>query len=152
MRFLLFFKSERDAEEVKKYLRGSNLDVIDVRRGKLLEVDLRGEQKDLEVVKTMMGEPLEVVNAERLTGSFWEKFNSERFWECHELLEDRWKVSSGEERKYLQALIFLCTSLLKYRKGQIEVSNQLLEKALSLISELPEERLPLLYSKFVLNT
>jgi Uncharacterized conserved protein len=117
-----------------------------------MEVDVRGEDIDLKPIFMLLGEPLEVVNTEHISGTFWSKFNQERFWECHELLEDKWRISEGEERDYLQALILICTSLLKYKKNQLEVSDKLMEKALSLIAKLSEDRLPLLYRRLILDT
>ncbi|WP_240931362.1 DUF309 domain-containing protein [Acidianus sulfidivorans] len=74
-----------------------------------------------------------------------------RFWEAHEVLEEKWKANKNTiERKYLQALILICASMIKYQKGQKEISDKLLSDALSLISELPEDLLPLLYVRFCL--
>jgi len=119
-----------------------------VRTGKYIEIDIIDEPR--KVIK-LLGEPLFIVT--EINGTFKELFYEMRFWECHEILEEKWKKLENKlERDYLQALILICASLIKYLKGDVKTSDILIEKALSLISNLPQEFLPLLYVRFGLNS
>jgi len=41
-------------------------------------------------------------------------FNDEEFFECHEVLEDLWKDTEGEPRKFLQGLIQAAVALFHF--------------------------------------
>ncbi|BDB97312.1 DUF309 domain-containing protein [Saccharolobus caldissimus] len=149
-RALLFYSKESfsDANLLKSRLRENGINVIDVRTGKYIEIDIIDEPR--KVIK-LLGEPLFIVT--EINGNFKELFYEMRFWECHEILEEKWKKLENKlERDYLQALILICASLIKYLKGDVKTSDILIEKALSLISDLPQELLPLLYVRFGLNS
>ncbi|ARM77140.1 hypothetical protein B6F84_09555 [Acidianus manzaensis] len=124
--------------------------IVDIRKCKFTEIDI---QDDPEKVIKKLGKPLEIVNTSEIKGNFASLFSDCRFWEAHEVLEEKWKINNNEmERKYLQALILICASMIKYLKGQKEISDKLLNQALSLISELPEDVLPFFYVRFCLNS
>jgi len=42
-------------------------------------------------------------------------FNRERFFECHEVLEEAWLKASGEQRTFLQGLIQVAVAFYPYR-------------------------------------
>lgn len=129
---------------IKEKLRKEEINVIDVRICKYVEIDAYENDRITEI----LGNPLFIGGKD----SFENLFFNARFWESHETLEEKWKIEKDEKkRKYLQALILLSASMVKYCKGEKEVSDLLLEKALSFISELPEELLPLFYITFCLN-
>ncbi len=44
-----------------------------------------------------------------------ERFESERFWDAHEVLEPAWLEASGRERAWLAGVILLCAALHKAR-------------------------------------
>ncbi|AAK40957.1 DUF309 domain-containing protein [Saccharolobus solfataricus] len=147
-RVLLFYKKGIFNDDLKKFLRSKNINVIDVRIGKYVEVDIMDDPRK---VISLIGEPLFMVT--EISGTFKPLFYEMRFWECHEIIEEKWReVKNKDDKKFLQAIILLCASLIKYLKGEIEVSDMLMEKALSLISDLPQELLPLLYISLGLNT
>ncbi|QGA54603.1 DUF309 domain-containing protein [Sulfolobus sp. E5-1-F] len=147
-RVLLFYKKGIFTDDLKKFLRINNINVIDVRIGKYIEVDIVDDPRK---VISLIGEPLFMVTD--ISGTFKQLFYDMRFWECHEILEEKWrKAENKDEKNYLQAIILLCASLIKYLKGEIEVSDMLMEKALSLISNLPQELLPFFYISLGLNT
>ena len=147
MRRIYYYKG-LDAKEVKEKLRREGIRVVDVRVCKYVEVDFFAD--DEEKVLKILGKPL-FTDCEKC--SFEELFFDYRFWEAHEKLEAKWRVEKDLiKKKYLQSLILISASLVKYCKGEVEVSDQLLSKALSLISELPEELLPLLYVSLSLNS
>jgi len=131
------------AEDLKSQLRSYGVEVIDVRTCKYVEVDFAYSEENEKTIKSVLGEPL---FTDCSTCSFEELFFDFRFWESHEVLEKKWKEEKDtQKKKYMQALILVSASLIKYCKGQVNVSDQLLSKALSLISELPEEFFPLFY-------
>jgi uncharacterized protein len=56
-------------------------------------------------------------------------FNSERFWEAHEVLESLWRVSEGDEKVTLQGLILVCAALVHVQKGEMDVALGILRRA-----------------------
>ncbi|MGD0319648.1 MAG: DUF309 domain-containing protein [Nitrososphaerales archaeon] len=56
-------------------------------------------------------------------------FNSERYWECHEVLEGAWRLSSGDEKRYLQGIILVCAAFVHHQKGEDEVALSVLRRA-----------------------
>ncbi|MEM0293958.1 MAG: DUF309 domain-containing protein [Saccharolobus sp.] len=147
-RVLLFYRKDLFSDDLKTLLRNNNINVIDIRKGKYTEIDIIDDPNK---VISILGEPLFIIN--NVSGTFKGLFYEMRFWECHEVLEEKWKKSEDIfERRYLQALIMICASLIKYLKGDIKTSDMLLEKALSLISDFPQELFSLLYIRLGLNS
>lgn len=60
-----------------------------------------------------------------------ELFNAGEFYECHEVLEDVWRPSSGEERLFLQAVIHVAVGLYHHEQGNPIGAELQLRKALS---------------------
>ncbi|MEM4768732.1 MAG: DUF309 domain-containing protein [Saccharolobus sp.] len=147
-RVLLFYRKDLFSDDLKTLLRNNNINVIDIRKGKYTEIDIIDDPNK---VISILGEPLFIID--NVSGTFKGLFYEMRFWECHEVLEEKWKNSEDIfERRYLQALIMICASLIKYLKGDIKTSDMLLEKALSLISDFPQELFSLLYIRLGLNS
>lgn len=152
MRYLIFYPLDafKDLNQLKYELRRKGINLIDIRRGKYIEIDIMGEPEN---VTKLLGAPLFIVKVGSTREDLRKLIDDMRFWECHEFLEDKWKATKNEEeRRYLQGLILLFASLIKYLKGEEEISDILLEKSLSLISNLPEELLPLLFINLTFNT
>ena len=57
-------------------------------------------------------------------------FNSERYWECHEVLEEAWRVASGKKRSNLQGAILVCAAFVHHQKGEEEVARSIIKRAL----------------------
>jgi hypothetical protein len=57
-------------------------------------------------------------------------FNSERYWECHEVLEGAWRLSSGDEKRYLQGIILVSAAFVHHQKGEDDVALSVLRRAL----------------------
>ncbi|WP_338600407.1 DUF309 domain-containing protein [Sulfolobus tengchongensis] len=147
-RVLMFYHRGIFNENLKRVLRENNINVIDIRLGKYVEIDIIDDPKK---VILLIGEPLFIVT--EIGGKFKQLFYDMRFWECHEILEEKWRKAENEtEKNYLQAIILICASMIKYLKGEVEVSNMLMDKALSLISNFPQELLPLLYIRLGLDS
>ena len=56
-------------------------------------------------------------------------FNQERFWECHEVLEQAWHPAKGIERDIIQGLILTAAGLVHAQREEIDVSLSMLKKA-----------------------
>ena len=56
-------------------------------------------------------------------------FNSERYWECHEVLEGLWRQKQGEEKRLLQGMILVCAAFVHHQKGEEEVALSVLGRA-----------------------
>ena len=54
-------------------------------------------------------------------------FNSERYWECHEVLEGAWRLKSGDEKRYVQGIILVCAAFVHHQKSEDEVALSVLE-------------------------
>ncbi|MFP3225472.1 MAG: DUF309 domain-containing protein [Sulfolobaceae archaeon] len=136
---VLYYPKNVYAPSLKEELRVMGARIVDIRVCKYTEIDTY--EDSLVLIIERLGEPLSTSGNK----SFKELFFETKFWEAHEVLEGKWRVEKDPiKKKYLQALILLCASLVKYCKGEVEISDKLLENALSLISELPQQLLPLL--------
>ncbi len=58
-----------------------------------------------------------------------EFFDSERYWESHELLESVWRNLAGEEKRYVQGLILVCAAFVHHQKGEDSVALGVLARA-----------------------
>ena len=58
-------------------------------------------------------------------------FNQERFWECHEVLEQIWHPSKGIERDIIQGLILTAAALVHAQKDENDISIRMLNKAMA---------------------
>ncbi len=56
-------------------------------------------------------------------------FNEERFWECHEVLEQIWHPAKGAERSLIQGLILTAAAFVHHQRGEDDVCLSMLEKA-----------------------
>ena len=56
-------------------------------------------------------------------------FNSERYWESHEVLEGIWRQKQGEEKRLLQGIILVCAAFVHHQKGEPQVAISVLRRA-----------------------
>jgi uncharacterized protein len=56
-------------------------------------------------------------------------FNEERFWECHEVLEQIWHPAKGEERDIIQGLILTAAAFVHAQRNRNDRSVAMLKKA-----------------------
>lgn len=61
-------------------------------------------------------------------------FNSERYWEAHETLENIWRPAEGDEKKLLQAVILVSAALVHEQRGERDVALQIYRRALPQIA------------------
>jgi len=57
-------------------------------------------------------------------------FNSERYWECHEILEGAWRLRKGGEKLYVQGIILVCAAFVHHQRGNDVVAHAVIERAL----------------------
>jgi hypothetical protein len=82
--------------------------------------------KDLQEPPRFMPKPEAVQEAVSL-------FDSERFWEAHEVLESLWRVAQGQEKALLQGLILVCAAFVHHQKGEDAVALGVARRALPLL-------------------
>ncbi len=56
-------------------------------------------------------------------------FNNERFWKCHEVLENVWKQTEGEEKGLLNGVILIAAAFVHFQKGENETCIGILRRA-----------------------
>ncbi len=62
-----------------------------------------------------------------------ELFNQERFWECHEVLEQAWHPAKGRERDTIQGMILTAAAFVHFQKGEDDICQSILRRALARI-------------------
>jgi len=66
-----------------------------------------------------------------------ELFNQQKYWECHEELEELWLSDRGDNARFVYwAIIQVATCLIHYREENIIGANGMLKKALEKISKI----------------
>jgi len=73
----------------------------------------------------------EIVEKEEAISDGISYFNSERFWECHEILEGVWKNCTGNEKFLVQGLILVAAGLVHYQKDEDEICISIFNRALT---------------------
>jgi hypothetical protein len=61
-------------------------------------------------------------------------FNSERFWEAHEVLESLWRVAEGDEKRLLQGLILVCAAFVHLQKDEKSVALGVAKRSVPLLT------------------
>jgi len=82
-RVIYFYPKECCDKNIKEKLRNLGINVIDVRMCKYVEIDAYKNQK----IEEILGKPLFISKRE----PFEKLFFNARFWESHEVLEEKWK-------------------------------------------------------------
>jgi predicted metal-dependent hydrolase len=108
LEFNMFAWDEEELEDRKRRLTEGLLKIISV---KLLDT------------------PSKVVDKEEALAEGIQLFNDERFWECHEVLEQAWHGSKGVERDAIQSIILTAAAFVHYQKGEEEICLSILRRA-----------------------
>jgi uncharacterized protein len=59
-------------------------------------------------------------------------FNEQRYWECHETMEQAWrKLPKGPEKDVQQGLILSASAMVHYQKGENEVCLNMIPRTLT---------------------
>jgi predicted metal-dependent hydrolase len=65
-------------------------------------------------------------------------FNSGRFYDAHEVLEDVWRATAGPEKLFLQGLVQAADGLHHHSTGNLEGARSLLARAYRNLSPYPD--------------
>jgi hypothetical protein len=76
-------------------------------------------------------------------------FNEERYWEVHEVLEDLWKQTKGQEKKLVQGLILTAAALVHAQRDELKVVQAMLEEAVLRLENQPSVYLGLNAAAFL---
>jgi uncharacterized protein len=121
----------------------SGMDVVvrDTRvSSKYLEFDISADKANLQKILDNLFQIGDIDHAKQVVEEKKDKedairegimfFNSERFWECHEVLEGVWKNCDGEEKTLVQGIILVAAALVHYQKDQDKICLSVFERAL----------------------
>lgn len=70
---------------------------------------------------------------------YFKLFDEEKFFEAHEVLEDLWRETKGQERDFYQGLIQLAAALVHYQKNHLTGSQELYRKASRYLKACPPD-------------
>ena len=77
--------------------------------------------KRLDLLPTVPDKAKTIIEAKHL-------FNDERYWECHEILENLWRVFKGDEKTLVQAIILVCAAFVHFQKNEADVAISMLQR------------------------
>ena len=106
--FNMFARNEHELEDRKKLLTQRLFRIVNLR---------------------LLDTPPKVGDKEEALAEGIQLFNEERFWECHEALEQAWHASMGVERDAIQSIILTAAAFVHYQKGEDEVCLSILTRA-----------------------
>lgn len=121
------------ARTIKEKIKGIKLNDIRI-ASKHIEIDLFAEdvEKTKEALKEFKIIDIKIVSEEKIEDKFQyakQLFNSERFWETHEVLESVWRDSKGDEKNILHGLILIAAAFVHYQKEREETCLSILKRA-----------------------
>jgi hypothetical protein len=108
LEFNVFARNEKELDDRKRLLTERLFKIVNV---KLLDT------------------PPKLVDKKEALSEGVHLFNEERFWECHEILEQAWHVSKGAEREAIQSMILTAAAFVHYQKGENEICLSILKRA-----------------------
>jgi uncharacterized protein len=108
LEFNMFAKNETELDDRKRLLAQTPFKIINIR---LLDMTPK------------------VVDKDQALSEGVKLFNEERFWECHEELEQAWQPSKGIERDAIQSIILTAAAFVHYQKGEEEICLSILRRA-----------------------
>ena len=69
---------------------------------------------------------------------FWQLWREEKFWACHEALEEIWKAESEPRRSFLNGLIHGAVAVFQHRRGNTNgAARQFVRAKIKLQKHLP---------------
>jgi len=66
-----------------------------------------------------------------------ELFNADEYYECHEVLEDIWVISCGQEKLFYQGVIMAAVAFYDYDVGRFGAARTMYRKAKERLEQLP---------------
>jgi predicted metal-dependent hydrolase len=76
-------------------------------------------------------------------------FNEERFFEAHEVLEELWLVSNGEQKTFYQGLIQCAVALAHWKKKNARGAHQVGRRSFSILEQFGNERETVYIAKLI---
>ena len=76
-------------------------------------------------------------------------FNEEEFFECHDVLEELWSESVGDERKFLQGLIQASIALFHFGNENVGGAKKLYLSAINKLDPYRDEFMGIMLSDFL---
>lgn len=67
-------------------------------------------------------------------------FNSQKFFECHEVLETLWLKAQGDEKVFLQGIIQVAAAFHHFTRGNREGAQSLLEEGCNKLGRFGDTR------------
>lgn len=152
-RYLLYLKNQKfqpsDASAILKAAltripRSGKIIIRDVRvADRFIEFDLSTSDQEIQVVIEALSSIGDFDNFEMLGEDNFSKeeaidralgsFNEERYWKCHEILENVWKQSEGEEKSLLNGIILVAAGFVHFQKGENETCIGILRRSFNKI-------------------
>lgn len=72
---------------------------------------------------------------------FWQLWREEKFFECHEVLEELWKRTRTRERWFFNGLIHGAVAIYQHRRGNVNgACRQLLRAQVKLLPFVPRHQ------------
>lgn len=65
-------------------------------------------------------------------------FNAGDYYQCHEVLEDIWVISCGQEKLFYQGVIMAAVAFYDYEVGRFGAARTMYRKAKERLEQLPE--------------
>lgn len=131
------------AREITSLMRITIRDMRVSRRYLEFDVSISKDRLDQLIKKLEIIEPLdhakhiidENITKEDAIEKGIDYFNDERFWECHEVLENAWKKSEGREKELVQGIILVAAALVHYQKNENDICLSIFNRALEKIGD-----------------
>ncbi|MHB8567268.1 MAG: DUF309 domain-containing protein [Nitrososphaerales archaeon] len=82
----------------------------------------------------------DAVSKEEMVRIALELFNEQRYWECHETLEQAWRKEKGSEKSVQQGIILAASALVHFQKNENEVCLGMILRALAKLDNWEEEK------------
>ncbi len=107
-------------------------------RERKLRSDSISKALESQIGKVLAVEEISTGSSPCLSGApsevFLERFNEERYWEAHEILEGWWRHErDGNTKRTLQGWILVCAALVHHQKCRDSVALEILRRASSLL-------------------
>lgn len=78
-------------------------------------------------------------------------FNEEEFFECHDVLEELWSETMGDERSFLQGLIQASVALFHFGNGNLGGARKLFDSAWQRLGQYPTPYMGIDLLQFMLD-
>ena len=76
-------------------------------------------------------------------------FNAGEYYECHEVLEDIWVISCGQEKLFYQGVIMAAVAFYDYEVGRFGAAGTMYRKAKERLEQLPDQFMSLDVKSFI---